>query len=94
MISLLILECCNEVSPQPSFPQTEQAQFPQPFLIGEGFQPLDHLHGPPLDPLQKLDVICLLQASDMDAILQLRPHEGRVKGVDHLHCLSGYLLRN
>ena len=31
--------------------QAKQAQFPQPFLIGEVLQPSDHLSGPPLDPL-------------------------------------------
>jgi len=33
--SLQVLEGHNEVSPEPSLLQAKQAQFPQPFLIGE-----------------------------------------------------------
>jgi len=41
----------SEVSPEPSLLQAEQAQFPQPFLIGN--QPSDHVSGPPLDLIQE-----------------------------------------
>ena len=57
---LQVLESCNEVSPEPSLLQAKQAQFPQPFLIGEVLQPSDHLSGPPLDPLQELHVLPVL----------------------------------
>ena len=43
MCSHQVLEGHNEVSPQPSLPQAEQAQFPQPLFIGEVLQPSDHL---------------------------------------------------
>ena len=49
--SLKELEGCNEVTPQPSLLQAEQAQLPQPVFIGEALQPSDHLCGPTLDPL-------------------------------------------
>ena len=40
----------------------------------------DHLHGPPLDLLQKLHIFLVLGAPDLDAVLQLGPHKGRVRG--------------
>jgi len=36
----------NEVSLEPSLLEAKQAQFPQPFLIGEMLQPSHHLSGP------------------------------------------------
>jgi len=48
------MEGHSEVSPEPSLLQADQAQFPQPFAIGEVLQPSDHLSGPPLDLLQEL----------------------------------------
>lgn len=42
---------------EPSLLQAKQAHFPQPFFIGEGLQPSDHLSGPPLDPLQEVDLL-------------------------------------
>jgi len=41
-----LLEGLNEVSPESFLLQAKQAQFPQPFLIGEVLQPSDHLSGP------------------------------------------------
>jgi len=58
--SLQVLEGHNEAPPKPSLLQAEQAQFPQPFLTGEVLQPSDHLSGPPLDPLQELHVLLVL----------------------------------
>ena len=75
-----ILEACNEVSSQPSLFQAEQAQILQPVFIKVVLQSLDLLHGPPLDPLQKLHIFPLLRAPDLDAVFQLGPHEGRVEG--------------
>ena len=37
--------------------QAKQAQFSEPFLVGEVLQPSDHLSGPPLDALQELPVL-------------------------------------
>jgi len=49
MISLQVLESCNEISPGSSFLHAKQAQLPQHVLVGEVLQPTDDLHGPPLD---------------------------------------------
>ena len=46
--------------------QAKQAQFPQPFLIGEVLQPSDHLSGPPLELLQELHVLPVLGAPGID----------------------------
>jgi len=48
-------------SPQ-SLLQTEQAQLPQPFFIGEVLQASDYLHGPRLDPLQQHHIFLVLEA--------------------------------
>ena len=45
------MEGCKEVVPEPSLLQAKQAQLPQPFFIGEVFQPFDHPHHPPLKAL-------------------------------------------
>ena len=72
--SLQVLEGHNEVSPEPSLLQAKQAQFPQPFLIGELLQPSDHLSGPPLELLQELHVLPVLGALGLDSVLQVEPH--------------------
>jgi len=56
IISLQLLEGCSEVSLESSLLQTEQAQFPQPFFMGDVLQPSDHPYGPTLDLLQQLYV--------------------------------------
>ena len=73
--SLQVLEGHNEVSLEPSLLQAKQAQFPQPFLIGEVLQPSDHLSGPPLDLLQELHVLPVLGAPGLDTVLQMGPHK-------------------
>ena len=60
--------------------QAKQAQHSQPFFIGEVLQPPDHLHSPPLDPLQKLYIIPVLGAPGLDTVFQMGPHKGRVEG--------------
>ena len=67
-----------------SFLQAAQAQLPQPVFIGEVLQPSDHLCGPPLDPLQQLPVFLVQGAPDLDSVLQMGPHEGRVERDNHL----------
>jgi len=52
----------------------------------------DHLHGPFLDALQQLHIFLVLDAPDLDAVLQVRPHEGRIEGDNHLPDLLGILL--
>ena len=54
--------------------QAKQAQFSEPFLVGEVLQPSDHLSGPPLG-LQESHVPPLLGAPGLDAVLQMGPHE-------------------
>ena len=59
--SIEILEDHNEVYPQPSLLQTEQAQMPHPVFVGEVLQPSD-LYGPPLAPLEKLHIFLVQEA--------------------------------
>ena len=69
--SLQVLEGHNEVSLEPSLLQTKQAQFPQPFFIGEVLQPSHHLSGPSLDLfLELLHVFLVLGAPGLDAVLK------------------------
>ena len=70
--SLQVLEGHNEVSLEPSLLQAKQAQFPQPFLIGEVLLPSDHLSGPPLDPLQQLHTLPLLGACRANKYTDIR----------------------
>jgi len=67
---LQALEGHNKVSPQPSLLQAEQPQLSHPFLLGEVFQTSDHLHGHPLDPLQRAHVLLMLGAPEPNAVLQ------------------------
>ena len=90
--SLFILEDCNEPLPQPSLLLAEQAQFLQPIFIAKVLQPLDHFHGSPLDPHQKLHISSMQGTPDLDVVLHLSPHEGRIEGDNHLLCPDGALL--
>ena len=76
------MESHNEVSPQSSLFQAEQAQFIQPIFIGDVLQL--HPCGSPLDLLQKVDICPVWGGPDLDALLQLGLHEGRVEGDNHL----------
>ena len=69
--SLQVLEGHNEVSPELSFLQAKQAQFPQLFSIGEVLQPSDHLSGPPLDLFQEFHIFLVLGAPGLDVVLQM-----------------------
>ena len=62
------------MSPQPSLFQAE-VQFLHPSFTEEVFQTFDHLCGPPLDPLQKLQIFPVLGAPDLDTVLQLESYE-------------------
>ena len=73
--SLQVLEGCNEVSLEPSLLQAKQAQFPQPFFIGEVLQPSDHHSGPPLDLVQERHILPALGAPGLEVILQMGPHK-------------------
>ncbi|KAK4817679.1 hypothetical protein QYF61_024908 [Mycteria americana] len=50
----------------------EQPQLSQPVFIGEVLQPLDHLHGPPLDSLQQIHGLLMLGAPELNAVLQAK----------------------
>lgn len=57
-----------------------------------GLQPSHHHHGPLLDLLQQLHVLLALRAPELDAILQVRSHESRAGGQNHLFELLVMLL--
>ena len=69
--SLTLLKGHNEVFSSPS----SEAQFLQPFLIGEVIQPSDHLCGPPLNSFQELCVFLVLGAPGLDTVLQVGTHK-------------------
>ena len=84
------MESRNKVSSEPCLLQNEQAQIPQPFFIGEVLQPSDALCSPPLDPLQHLGVLLVMDASELNAVLQVGSHESRVEGQNHLPQLADH----
>ena len=53
------------------------------------FHPLDHFCGPSLDALQQLHVSPALRTPHLYAVLQMRPHQRRAEGQDHLPCPAG-----
>jgi len=63
--------------------QAKQAQFPQPFLIGELLQPSDHLSGPPLDLFQEFHIFLVLGAPSFNIVLQIKAKEIKKK---YLYC--------
>ena len=75
---------CNEVSLQPSILLTKKARLLQAVVRGEVLQHSGHLCGPPLDPLQKPDIIPVLGPPGTDAVLQMDPHKSRAEGSNHL----------
>lgn len=50
------------VSLEPSLLQAEQPHLSQPVLIGEMLQPSDHPCGPPLDSIQQIYVLLVLES--------------------------------
>jgi len=75
---------------EPSLLQAEQPRLFQPVLIGEVFHPLHHLCGLSLDILQQVHASPVLRTSQLDAVLQVRPHQHRVEGQDHLPHPAGH----
>ncbi|KAK4816734.1 hypothetical protein QYF61_022286 [Mycteria americana] len=51
---------------------------------GEVLQPSDYFCGPPLEPLQQVHVFPVLRGPELDAVLQVRSHQRRVEGQNHL----------
>jgi len=68
-----------KVSLEPSLLQAEH-QFSHPVFTGEMLQPSDYPGGPPLDPLQKLQIFLVLWDPDLDAVLHMGPHKSRTEG--------------
>ncbi|PKU44630.1 hypothetical protein llap_5066 [Limosa lapponica baueri] len=62
--------------------ETEQTQVPQPFLIREMLQAPHHLCSPLLSPLQQFPVHLELGSPELDMVLQMGPHQGRVEKED------------
>ena len=62
----------------------------QSVFIWELLQPSDHFCGPPLDLLQQLDVLLVLRAPELDAVLQMGSHKRRVEEKNHLPRLAGH----
>ncbi|KAJ7413899.1 hypothetical protein BTVI_42146 [Pitangus sulphuratus] len=80
LVSQMILIDIDEVPFHSSLSKAEQAQLPQPFLVGEMFQSLHHVHSPPVDLLQDLHVSVVLRSPELDTALQLPPGAWRKEG--------------
>ncbi|KAK4818296.1 hypothetical protein QYF61_010438 [Mycteria americana] len=74
----------DKVSPQPPFLQAKQPQFPQPLLIRLLLQTLHQLCCPSLDSLQCLNVSLVVKGPKLNTVFEVRPHQCRVQGHDHL----------
>jgi len=85
-----VLESRYQVSSESSLSQAEQAHLLHPVFLGKVLQLSDQLNGPPLDRLQKLHVFPELEASGLNAVIQMGPHKGRVQGDNHLTCTAGH----
>jgi len=70
--------------------QTEQATIPYSFFTGKVLQSSDNLHGSPLGPLQQLHISSVLEAPDLDAVLQMSPHEDGTEEDNHLPLPAGH----
>lgn len=64
---------------------SRQAQLPQPVFIAEVLQSSEHLHVPPLDPLQQFHILLVLDHTG----LQTRLYKSRGKGDNHLPWPTG-----
>ncbi|KAK4816662.1 hypothetical protein QYF61_019898, partial [Mycteria americana] len=60
----------NEVTPQPPFLQTRQAQSPQPLLIGHSFQPFHQLWCPPLHAFKDLHILLKLWGPELHPVFK------------------------
>lgn len=64
---------------EPFLLRSDQPQLPQCFFIEDLLQFSDHLRGPPLD--------LVMGAPNLDAVLQMEPHEERTEGNNYLSLL-------
>ena len=74
----------------PSLLQCKQPQIFQPVLTGEVFHPLRHFCGPALDTIHQVHVSPVLRTPHLDTVLQVRPHQCRAEGKDHLPHPAGH----
>jgi len=54
----------------------------------------NHLCGPPLDSVLKFPVLLELGGPELDTLLQMSPHQGRVKGKNHFLHPTDHTLSN
>jgi len=67
------------VSLEPSLLQTEEATLLQSAIVGEVLQPSDQVSAPPLGLSHlQLHILLGLGAPDLDRVLCVGPHEGRL----------------
>lgn len=64
----------DEICPKPSPLQVKLSQLPQPFLIGEVLQSLNHPCGLLWDSFQYAHVSLLLGSPELDQPLKMWPH--------------------
>jgi len=82
----------EKVYPQPPLLQTKQPHFPQPLLIRLVLQTLHQPRCPSLDMLQQLNALLVLRRPKLNTVLQVRPHQCRVQGHDHLSTPAGHII--
>ena len=68
--------------PPLSLLQAKETQLRQPFLVKEMLQSLHHLCGSALDSLKQFPVL-EWRGPELDVILQMRSHQGRVEGEEN-----------
>lgn len=69
---------------EPSLLQCKKTKLLQFFIIGQIFQPFDHLHGSPLDPLQSVHVFFLIVGPELDTVLWVWPDKTEQSGMIYL----------
>ena len=82
----------GKVSPQPPFPQTKQPQFPQSLLIRLVLWTLHQPRCPSLYTLQQCNVLLVVRVLKFNTVLEVRPHQCRVQGHDHLPTPAGHTI--
>ncbi|KAK4815434.1 hypothetical protein QYF61_002649, partial [Mycteria americana] len=89
---LYVLKGCSKISPEPSLLQAEQPQLSQPFFIGQVFQPSDHFHGPPLDPLEQVHILLVLGTPERDTVLQTKDEGINLEKSSMKKTVTGWML--
>ena len=78
-LSLQVQEGRYKISLEPSLLQAEKPRLCQPALTGGAFQPSDHLHGTPSEPLEQLHVL-VLKAPELDTVFQVGLKRTELRG--------------